>query len=73
MVKPLQGRERVAGGQRSSEADTVFLIRWRRDVTSEHRIVYAGNAYEIVSPPVEVGRREGLEIVAKLEHSPLPE
>lgn len=40
-------------------------IRWRDDITSDMRIDYQGRKLRIVSGPVELGRREGLELMAE--------
>lgn len=40
-------------------------LYWRADITSEMRIDYGGRKLRIVSGPVELGRREYLEILAE--------
>lgn len=40
-------------------------LRWRPDVTSDMRIDYDGRKLRIISGPVELGRREGLELMAE--------
>ena len=42
-------------------------IRWRSDVTIEMRIRFEDREYTIVSGPVEIGRRQGLEML--VEHN----
>ena len=59
------GREFLEGGVQA-EADIVFTIRHRTDVTHAMRIVYDGDNYDIVSI-IEIGRKEGLEIAAKAQ------
>lgn len=54
-------------------ADTISLarrparirMRYRSDVTSDMRIDYGGRKLKIVSGPAEIGRREGLELIAE--------
>lgn len=59
------GREaRVADALRS-EAVTVFTFSWFTGLTSEHRIFCEGRTYDIVAPPVEIGRRMRLEVAAR--------
>jgi SPP1 family predicted phage head-tail adaptor len=41
----------------------VFRIRYRSDVTATMRLVESGKTYELVAPPVEIGRREGLDLM----------
>ena len=40
----------------------VFVCRYRTDVNAEMRVVCGGVAYNIVSPPVEIGRKRYLSI-----------
>lgn len=49
-----------------AEMGLYFTIRHRTDVSSEHRIVYEGNNYEIVGRPREIGRRQFLKVMARL-------
>lgn len=60
----LRGREFFAAQANNAEIETRFRIRWRTGVTPENRIVFEGRDYEILSV-AEIGRREGLEIMAK--------
>lgn len=59
----LRGRERFAAAAISAEIDTVFRIRYRDDVTPVDAISCDGRTYDVVSV-AEIGRREGLEIMA---------
>jgi len=59
------GREVMAGGGEQAEADVMFFIRYRSDVTTDMRIAYAGDTYDIIRPPREIGRQAGLEILAR--------
>lgn len=43
-------------------------IRYRADVTSKMLLRIRGRDYRIVSGPAEIGRRDGLEMIAE-EHS----
>ncbi len=65
-VTPLRGRSFFAAQQVSSEAEMMFRIRWHSDIKATDRIRYDGALYEIVHPPLEVGRRRGLDILARL-------
>lgn len=40
-------------------------MRFREDITSDMRIVHRGRALEIVSGPVELGRREAIELMVQ--------
>jgi SPP1 family predicted phage head-tail adaptor len=62
--RDLRGREFYQANAENAEIETVFRIRWRSDVSPLNRIAYAGRDYDIVSV-AEIGRREGLEIMAK--------
>lgn len=63
---PRHGREFLASSAEvSAEADAVFTIRWRSDVTPQMRIVHDSRIYDIVSVQ-EYGRRVGLELIGRL-------
>lgn len=49
----------------AARVDVLFRIRWRTDVTTAWRIVHGADTYDIQSI-AEVGRREGLEILATI-------
>lgn len=60
---PTRGREFFAAGQMQARADVMFRILYRSDLTEEDRIVWRGERYEIVAPPVDVsGAKEVTEL-----------
>lgn len=59
------GRELFAAEQRTAQIDRVFTLRWRDDLTPDHRIRYGGQIYDIDSI-VEIGRKEGLKVHARV-------
>jgi SPP1 family predicted phage head-tail adaptor len=61
--RDLRGREYFQAQQVNAEISAVFRIRYRTDVTATMRLVESGKAYELVAPPVEIGRREGLDLM----------
>jgi SPP1 family predicted phage head-tail adaptor len=65
-VQPLSGGELFRAQQLEAKADTRFRVRYRTDITPDEklRISYGGRTYDIRSV-VELGRREGLEIIAQ--------
>jgi SPP1 family predicted phage head-tail adaptor len=63
-VLPTTGRELVASLQVTPEVMTKFRIRWITGFKESDRIVYQNEPYDIVHI-AEMGRREGLEIMAK--------
>lgn len=61
-----RGSERILSGAETATADAVFVIRWRPGLTAKNRIVdEAGEAWDIVAPPTELGRRDGLELTCR--------
>lgn len=62
-VKPVRGQEYFAAQQVNARVDTVFKIRHRTDITTAMRISYGSEYYDIQSV-LEIGRREGLELMA---------
>lgn len=64
-VVPLRGQALVQSAQLMPGVETKFVMRWREGVTAADRLVYDGENYQILHL-AEIGRREGLEILAKL-------
>lgn len=64
-VRQVSGREFLAATEQAGERRAVFVIRWRGDVTTTDRVAYLGEPYDI-DDVREIGRREGLEIHARL-------
>lgn len=64
-VQPLQGRERFTAQQVAAEIDTRIRIRYRSDVQPERtRVVDENDRVFDVKSVLELGRRDGLEILA---------
>lgn len=53
---PLKGREFFAAAETQYAADVRFRMRYRTDLTREHRIVWNGEAYDITQI-IDVGAR----------------
>lgn len=64
-VLPLRGREYFAAQQVNAEVDATFRIRWIAGVTPKMRIDYGGVKYDI-QHIAEIGRREGLDLLARV-------
>jgi SPP1 family predicted phage head-tail adaptor len=61
---PVRGAERYAAMQTVAEVEERFKIRYRKGLTPLDRVVCAGTTYD-VKGVLEIGRREGWEILAK--------
>ena len=61
--KPATLREYCASRAAEAAVDATFRIRWRSDVQAGWRILFGSLVYDIQSY-AEIGRREGLEILA---------
>ncbi|OAN53892.1 hypothetical protein A6A04_13450 [Paramagnetospirillum marisnigri] len=61
---PGAGKEAYSAAAVHAEAQARFRIRWRSDVTTVHRVIYDGKAWDILAVD-EIGRREGLELKVK--------
>lgn len=60
---PTRGREFFASGAEQSRADVVFRFPYRADLSERDRVVWRGERYAIVAPPVDVaGAREVTEL-----------
>ena len=63
-VIPTSGREMIASMQVTPEVMTKFRIRYLDGLKETDRIIYKNDEYEI-SHIAEMGRTEGMEIMAK--------
>jgi SPP1 family predicted phage head-tail adaptor len=63
-VQPLSGRESFSSDHRYATVTHRFKIRFRTDVTPEYQVLYQGQYFDIKAV-LEMGRREGLEILAE--------
>lgn len=57
--------EQLADGLSLARRPARIRIRYRDDVTSGMRVQYGDRNLRIVSQPAELGRREGLELMAE--------
>lgn len=57
--------ERIADGVDLALRPCRVRIRWRGDVTGQMRVRYQDRIMQIVSGPVELGRRDGLEFICQ--------
>lgn len=62
---PVRGNEAFLANQFMEGVQMQFRIRYRSDFDISARIVYGGKAYNI-QHIAEIGRREGMQIFAKL-------
>lgn len=46
-IRPLKGREYYAANQAQMEITTEITIRYRSDVSAEHRIIFGNRTFEI--------------------------
>jgi SPP1 family predicted phage head-tail adaptor len=61
---PVRGSERYASMQTVAEVEERFKIRYRKGLTPLDRVVCEGITYDVLGV-LEIGRREGWEILAK--------
>lgn len=60
-IMPLGGSERMQSQQELAQENLIFTIRYRPDITPEHRILYDSKNYDILSV-LEIRRRKGLKL-----------
>ncbi len=65
---PLRGTERFQSQQTLAQADHLWRIRYRTDVTEKMRLSHESEYYDIQSVS-EIGRGKGTELVTKLNAS----
>lgn len=57
--------ERLADSIMIANRPCRVRMRWRSDITSTMRLQIDGRTLQIIAGPAELGRREGLELVAE--------
>lgn len=57
--------ERLADGVEIANRPCRVRMRYRADVTSAMRLQIGGRQLRIITQPAELGRREGLELIAE--------
>jgi head-tail adaptor len=57
--------ERMVGELKVALRPTRIRIRYRDDISADMRILYGNRVMEMMAPPIELGRREGLELLAQ--------
>lgn len=65
-VKPRMGREPVLAGSRAGEAVQSVWMRFdelTRTIVETDAVEIEGRRFEIVAPPIEVGRMQGIEVL----------
>lgn len=60
--QPQNGREVQAAAQLQGQTLGTLRIRHRSDVTANWRVVLGGLVFEIIAPPIEIGRRNFLDL-----------
>lgn len=63
-VQDVLRAERIDSSISMAERPARIRCRYRSDITSDMRVLYNGRTLRIASGPVELGRREGLEMIA---------
>jgi head-tail adaptor len=56
--------ERVADGIDIGSRPSRVRMWWRDDITANMRLVCEGRTMQIIAGPAELGRREGIEMIA---------
>lgn len=67
-VEPIRGNEALRANQLLSEMDTRIRMRWSPltdQITTKHRILFAGNTYSIISIAHLRFERQELELMCK--------
>ena len=65
-VRPAPGREAAEYLGKEAHAPMTMWLRYdslTRTIVATDAIEYQGQRYQIVAPPIEVGRREGIELL----------
>ena len=57
--------ERLSDGMILALRPSRVRIRYRADISADMRVIYGSRVMQIITPPIELGRREGLEFMAQ--------
>ena len=66
-IKPLSAREQLLARQVVSSVTHKVRIRWRPGITALMRVAYEGRHLYFEGPPLEIGRKQGLEMLCTEE------
>lgn len=75
-VRPMRGEEVFDAEGKEARRPMMLRLRWdsaTRAISETDRLVLAGQLYEIIVPPVEIGRGAGLELIALARSGPIPD
>jgi SPP1 family predicted phage head-tail adaptor len=61
----VSGREFVQAQTTDAQSTVRFEIRYRDDVVATDQVICDGKTYQLIAPPSEIGRREGLTLFAQ--------
>jgi SPP1 family predicted phage head-tail adaptor len=67
-IVPQKGGEYFAVNQLNATTDVVFRVRYRTDITRRCRIMFEGQAFDILDLQ-EIPRRFGLDILARAQQA----
>ncbi len=59
------GKEFFSAGQINAEVNTKFIVRYRTDITPDMKLRCENVLYDIMHPPIELGRHQWLQILAR--------
>jgi SPP1 family predicted phage head-tail adaptor len=63
--RPQTARELISSGQEQQTGQDIFVVRWSKDISSLNKIRFNNEEYDIANV-MEIGRREGLQILGKI-------
>lgn len=76
-VRPAMGNERLESSEIAGKRVLSIWLRSdavTRTVDERWKVIFEGRSYELVAPPIEVGLREGVELlVSALDEEPVAE
>mgnify|MGYP001599360719 CR=1 FL=1 len=62
-LRPISGREMIAGRMEQAEQSVLWHIRYRSDVTVKHRVLFGARIFDINAVLDVGGRRRELDLV----------
>ena len=66
-IQPLRGKESTQANEVVASNFWIIKMRYDSRLKAKDRILFDGDYFDIVGKPIELGYREGLEIMAKFK------
>lgn len=67
--EPVLSKDLIAGGAVLGQSEAKFFMRWRNDLGSRDQIIFGRQVYEVLGQPMEIGRRDFIEVLVRARNA----